>query len=171
MKKILLLFAALGSLTLSSCNNDDDFVAVDNDTIAEVFELSNIDFALEPGTGRYTVLYPLDPNIVESDVVLVYRIVNDEGFLVKQPIPRTLYLDGDDEIDYDFNFSSEDILFIMDANFDLADAPAYTQNQSFRVAIVPGYFSSTVDVNDYDAVMAALKSKNGGKEITIEKIQ
>jgi len=170
MKKILLLFAALGSLTLTSCNNDDDFVAVDNDTIAEVFELTNVDFAPD-GSGRYTVFYPFEPTIVDSDVVLVYRIVNDEGFLVKQPIPRTIYLDGDDEIDYDFNFSAEDLLLIMDANFNLADAPAYTQNQSFRVAIVPGYFSSTVDVNDYDAVMAALKSKNGGKEINIETIQ
>jgi hypothetical protein len=167
MKKILLLFAALGSLTLSSCTDDD---RPDNDTIAEVFELTDIDFAPD-GSGRYTVLYPLQPTIFDSDVVLVYRIVNDEGFLVKQPIPRTLYLDGGDEIDYDFNFTSEDILFIMDANFDLADAPAYTQNQSFRVAIVPGYFSSTVDVNDYDAVMAALKNKNGGKEITIQTIQ
>lgn len=167
MKKILLLFAVLGSLTLSSCNDDD---RPDNDTISEVFELNNIDFAPD-GSGRYTVLYPLNPNIYSSDVVLVYRLVNDDGTDAWQLIPRTVYLSGGDEIDYDFNFTQQDILFIMDANFDLAQAPDYTQNQTFRVAIVPGYFSGTVNVNDYDAVVAALQNKNGGKEITIESIK
>jgi hypothetical protein len=44
----------------------------------------------------------------------------------------------------------------------------FSLNQVFRIAIVPGYFSSTVDTSDYNAVMSALSEKNGG--VTIESI-
>jgi hypothetical protein len=167
MKKILILLSTVGLLSLTGCNtNDDDF---DNDTFSEVFELNDVDFTPD-NNGRYSVLVPLDPVIYDSDVILVYRSVVDDGFVVWQPIPRTLYLDNGDEVDYDFNFTTDDLLLYMGSTYDLAATPQFTQNQVFRIVIVPGYFSSTVDTNNYDAVMSALSEK-AGKQVEVQSIK
>ena len=165
MKKILLLFSAVGMLTLTGCNNDDNG---DGDTYSEVFDLVDVDFTPDEN-GRYSALVPLDPMIYDSDVVLVYREVVDNGFIVWQQIPRTVFLDNGEEVDYDFNFTTEDVLLYMGSTYDLSETPQFTQNQVFRIVLVPGYFANTIDTNDYDAVMNALEEKNGGP-ITIERI-
>lgn len=162
MKRIFLLLSMVGALTMTSCDNDDD-VYVDNDTIAENIQLDGVNLGFNGNTGRYESLYVLDPPIFNSDVVLVYRYVVDDGFSAWQLIPRTLYLDGGDEVDYDFNFTANDVLIYADANFDLALAPQFINNQSFRIVIVPAYFANSVDTNNYDAVMSALEAE--GNEI------
>lgn len=167
MKKILLLLSAVGTLTFASCNNDDD-VYIDNDTIGETVQLNNVNLTFDNNTGRYQLLYPLNPAIYDSDAVLVYRFVNDDGFTVKQLIPRTLYLGGPDEVDYDFNYTSNDVLIFADATFDLGTAPEFINNQTFQIIIVPSNFATTVDVSDYDAVMSALHSGNGENGRIIE---
>lgn len=155
MKKILLLFAAVGMFSLSSCSSDDD--NVDNDTISEVFQV-NVNF-LAPS---YSIVQPLNPVIYSSDVVLVYRQIGLSGNKpIWQSVPHTLYLD-EGELDYVFDFTESDINIYLQSTYDLALTPELTQNQTFRIVIVPGYFSSTVNVNDYDAVMNALSQERGG---------
>ncbi|OIQ22098.1 MAG: hypothetical protein BM557_01595 [Flavobacterium sp. MedPE-SWcel] len=165
MKKIFLLLSVIGTLTFTSCNNDDD-VYVDTDTIGETIQLNNTNLTFDVNTGRYQLLYPLNPNIFDSDAVLVYRFTNDDGFTVKQLIPRTLYLGGGDEVDYDFNYTSTDVLIYADATFDLSTAPEFINNQTFQIVILPSNFSSDIDVNDYDAVMSAL-NENGGNKVRV----
>ena len=63
-------------------------------------------------------------------------------------------------MDYNFDFTRYDVSIFLDANFPLVDlSSAWTQNQTFRIVIVPGYFSNRsatqVDLNDYDAVIQA----------------
>ena len=41
MKKILTLFAFVGLVVLQGCTTADDVEYVDNDTISEVFEITN----------------------------------------------------------------------------------------------------------------------------------
>ncbi len=169
MKKIFLLLSVVSTLTFTSCNNDDD-VYVDNDTIGENIQLSNVNLTFDNNTGRYQLLYPLNPAIFESDVILVYRNVIDDGFSAWQQIPRTLYLSGGDEVDYDFNFTANDVLIYADANFDLSFAPEFINNQSFRIVIVPAAFVNDIDTSDYDAVMSALN--DAGAEVrTIDGIE
>jgi len=156
MKKILLLFSAVGLLSLTGCNNDDNF---DQDTIAEVFEVANVDF----NPNDYSVVLPLDPSLYSGDMILVYRLTDDPDtdLDVWQLIPRTLYFDNGDEIDYDYNFTQEDVLLYMGANFDLPDVDAaYTQDQVFRIVIIPGNGSnfrknanSLDQYKDYNAVI------------------
>jgi hypothetical protein len=141
MKKILLLFSTVGLLTLSSCNNDDNF---DSDTIAEVFEIPNVTFT---AAGDYTILYDLNPSIPEADMILVYRLVQEANanMDVWELTPITKYnaggVDGA-EIDYRYNFTQVDIEISMDGNVNLAEFPEYTQNQVFRVVVIPGYASN-----------------------------
>ena len=156
MKKIFLLLSVVGLFSLTSCDYDDD---VDNDTISEVFEI-NGDFLPDPETGQYSLYYPLNPELFPGDMVLVYRRNGSfNGSTIWEPIPRTLYLSNGDEVDYDFNFTRYDILLYMDATFDLAQAPQYTTNQTFRIVILPGYDNtdySSLNLNDYNAIAKKL---------------
>lgn len=77
---------------------------------------------------------------------------------VWQLIPRTLYLQQG-ELDYDFDFSKEDFTIYAGGTYDLSLTPGYLTNQTFRIVIVPGYFSNRmanpVDYSDYNAVIKA----------------
>lgn len=161
MKKILLLFAVTGLLTFTSCSDDDD--KHDSDTISEVFEVTDVDFV---SSGNYEITVPLNPNIYSSDMLLVYRLVPEQSGSIDvwEPIPVTKYnvsgVNGA-EIDYGFNFSQADVVIYMGSNDNLANFPEYTQNQVFRIVIVPGYLSNKqstnahVDFSDYNAVIKA----------------
>lgn len=166
MKKILLLFAATGLLTLTGCNNDDDTgLNNDQDTISEVFEVTTSFNA----AGQFTSYVPLDPQIFTSDVVLVYRLrsLPNASTDIWEPVPAEYDFDGGDVLKYNFDFDINGVNLYIDSNFDPTQRPTYFANQVFRIVIVPGYFSDTVNVNNYDLVMSALSA--GGKTISIEK--
>lgn len=162
MKKIFLLLSIVSVFGLTGCNNDDD--KTDFDTYPEVFDTNPVTFSPD-NTGRYSVVVPLTPNILSTDVVSVYRKTVDLGTTVWEPIPTTLYIpngDNDDlEVDYKFNFTTQDVLLYMQATFDLTGSQ-YTQNQVFRIVLIPGYIAQSLDTNNYDAVMSAVKEANNG---------
>lgn len=158
MKKIVLILAFIGMITLQGCTKDDP---IDKDTYSEVFELRNINFGFD-ATNGYTIYQTLNPQIYASDVLLIYRLSGtiDSSTPIWQQIPRTLYL-PQGELDYDFDFSKEDFTIYAGGNYDLTLTPSYLTNQTFRIVIVPGYFSSKaaakkIDYSDYNAVIKAL---------------
>ena len=140
MRKITLILAFIGMITLQSCSNDK----TDNNTISEVFELRNINFGFDAQNG-YTIYQTLNPQIRLDDVILIYRLSGtiDPSTPIWQQIPRPLYL-SQGELDYDFDFSL---------------TPNYITNQTFRIVIIPGYLSnkmkSSIDLSDYNAVVNA----------------
>jgi hypothetical protein len=73
-----------------------------------------------------------------------------------QLIPRTLFL-TQGELDYDFDFSKVDFTIYAGGTFNIAAVPQFINNQTFRIVIIPGYFSknATIDFNDYNAVIKA----------------
>jgi hypothetical protein len=73
-----------------------------------------------------------------------------------QLIPRTLFLD-EGELDYDYDFSAVDFTIYAGGTFNIATTPQFINNQTFRIVIIPGYFSkgSSIDYNDYNAVIKA----------------
>lgn len=160
MKKITLLIAFIGMITLQSCTVNEVQDNVDNDTIAEVFELRNVNFSYNNSTGGYFIYRSLNPQIYASDNILIYRMSDliDSNTPVWQLIPRTLYL-NEGELDYDFDFSREDFTIYADGTYNLSVTPEYIFNQTFRIVIIPGYFSNRsatqVDLNDYNAVIQA----------------
>ncbi len=167
MKKITLLLAFIGMITLQGCTVNEVQDTVDNDTIAEVFELKNINFSFDTTSGKYFIYRNLNPQIYASDNILIYRMsdVINSSTPVWQLIPRTLYLNAG-ELDYDFDFSRVDFTIYAVGTYNLANTPQYINNQTFRIVIIPGFFSSRssnqVDFNDYDSVIEAygINTKN-----------
>lgn len=159
MKKFLpILLLAFVSLFIFSCDNNDD---ADSDTVA----------VMKDATGTFSsgnnFTLGLDINIEGTDVVLVYRRVGN----VWQIIPKTYYLDDVQnlptgrELDYNFDFTSQDVEIRTTANFNQAtqmtgtETNQYLTNQTFRIVLVPANAagkaskSASVDYNDYNAVV------------------
>jgi hypothetical protein len=158
-KKITLLFAFIGMIFVQSCtvNEVKPDPVVDKDTISEVIELTT---SFNSGND-YSKLINLNPAIYPSDMVLVYHLYDVvDGADVWRQMPQTYYLSGGDELDFNFDFTKFDVKIFLDANFNLNTlSNTWTQNQTFRIVIVPGYFSNKiaipVDFKDYKAVINA----------------
>lgn len=159
MKKITLILAFIGMISLGSCSVDNHVNNVDNDTISAVIEITT---SFNSG-NNFSRLITITPQIFASDMILVYRLYDVvNGADVWQLIPQTYYLDGGNEIDYNYDFTVNDVNIFMGANFDLNTLSSiWTQNQTFRIVIVPGYFSgkaaNPVNFNDYNAVVNAFQ--------------
>jgi hypothetical protein len=161
MKRLILLFALIGMTTLSSCDGDPGPRGPQGPAgiESEVFELRNIDFELNL-ENEYTIFQELNPVIFNSDNILIYRMsgtINPQT-PIWQLIPRTLFLTGafaGEELDYDYDFSAVDFTIYAGGTYDLSETPQFIRNQTFRIVIIPGFFSKmpSLDYNDYDSVI------------------
>jgi hypothetical protein len=154
MKKIITLLAIVGMFSLQSCTVNDNPAVVDNDTISEVFEVTkSFDLA-----NNYTATVSLFPAIYSSDVVLVYHlygVVNGED--VWRLMPQTYYMSDGGALDYNFDFTVNRVKIFLGADFNLSTlSSSWTQNQTFRIVIVPGSFSTSINKNNYSEVISAL---------------
>ena len=68
MKKITLVLAFIGMITLSGCTVNEvvERDIQDNDTISEVFELRNVNF-VQINSSFYEIYRTLNPKILSSD--------------------------------------------------------------------------------------------------------
>lgn len=154
MKKITLFLVFIGMMTLQSCEVNEINDTVDDDTISEVFEVTTS----FNSNNNYSRLVAFTPPIFSSDVVLVYHLydtVNGED--VWKLMPQTYYFSDGGELDYNFDYTRNNVNIFLSANFSLNTLPSsWTQNQTFRIVIIPANFASTVNKNSIDAVMSAL---------------
>jgi len=157
-KYIVVLGLIFGTLSFQSCSNNDIVTdGIDNDTISAVIEITT---SFNPN-NNFNRLITITPQIFPSDMIFVFRlsdVVN--GNDVWQLLPQTYFLDFGNEVDYNYDFTVNDVSIFMGANFDLTLlSPIWTQNQTFRIVIIPGYFSGKtskpVDFKDYKAVIKA----------------
>ena len=156
MKKILLLFSAVAMLALQGCEGPQGPPGPPGPIFeAEVFEVTR---SFAPN-NNFSSLITLNPPMLDSDVVLVYLLWDVDGNTpIWRLMPQTVQLNEGD-LQYNFDFTAFDInLFLSSADFPLTIlGPQWTQNQTFRVVIIPGTFGSArVDFNDYNAVMNML---------------
>jgi hypothetical protein len=164
MKKIITILVVIGMFSLQGCTiNDSD--TIDNDTIAEVFQLNNASFSYNVNDG-YNIYEELNPILFDEDVILIYRkigSISGTNAPIWQLIPRTIFLDNGRELDYDFDFSVEDFTIYARGNYDLSLTPQYLNNQTFRIVIVPGSKSGSAKYanknafSDYNAVIKMYK--------------
>ena len=156
MKKLLtLLMMAAFSFMIISCDTTRDD-RIDQDTYSVVYDLANVDFIYSAADG-YTISRTM--NIYNSDVLLMYRKTGttSTGEAVWQQIPKTIYLAGGNELDYDFDFSSKDFVIYANGNYNISTTPQYINGQTFRIVIVPASFGTNknaqVDHSDYHSVV------------------
>lgn len=161
-KKITLILALIGMISLTSCTVEETYVVDgnggynDSDTISEVWEYTNVD--LHSGNG-YSVFLDFPHSTYTSDMILVYRLA-DYGSAgdVWKLLPETYYF-NDGTID--FGYSNDSTIYDVQVNmfgYDLAGLnDVYKFDQVFRVVVIPGYYgnkmSNSIDFNDYNAVI------------------
>lgn len=166
MKKIILLSLVTALVFFTSCTVEENNVGpqgpqgIDGVSVeAEVFELKNINFGFNSADG-YNIYQTLNPQILPSDVVLIYRMSGliNSTTPIWQQIPRTLFL-PEGELDYDFDFSKQDFTIYAGGTYNLALTPSYINNQTFRIVIIPGFFAGksaqSVNHDDYNEVIKA----------------
>jgi len=162
MKKFIPILLLAGvAFTALSCERDNDVIVdgTDNDTYSQVLETTGTftysNGELSFGEDFYTPLY-------DADQVLVFRLVDDLGVDVWQPIPRTMYLNNGYELDYDYDFSKNDVVFYASGNFDKQNVPnvvkPWITNQTFRVVLLPGYFPNSIKKDEVN--IRTMKEKN-----------
>ncbi|MCU7614108.1 hypothetical protein N0B16_06630 [Chryseobacterium sp. GMJ5] len=165
MKRIIPFFMlAFASMFIYSCDNSDDVVEVPaNDIVLQMRDVTgtftaNNGFKISQGLA-----------IANTDAILVYRNTNSNtsNGAVWQLIPKTYYLDDVNnlpvgrELDYNFDFTSQDVQIRTEANFNQSsqittgEIAQYLTNQTFRIIILPAdpNKNSTLNYNDYNAVI------------------
>lgn len=168
MKKITLILAFIGMITLNSCTTNEvvERDLIDNDTIAEVFEVTT-SFS---SNNNFSRLVTFNPAIYSSDMVLVYHLYDVvNGSDVWRIMPQTYYFDNGVELDYNFDFTKYDVNIFLDSNDNLNNFSSdWTQNQTFRIVVIPAAFTnrSSVDYSDYNKTIEML----GYKDTKIKKL-
>ncbi|RZJ67457.1 MAG: hypothetical protein EOO50_05575 [Flavobacterium sp.] len=173
MKKIFFLFAAIGLTALTGCEGPEGPQGAPGTNVeAAVFELNNVSFNFD---GGYYISgdYPSNLNVLDSDVVLIYRLSDliDSQTPIWQQIPTTMEFDNG-YVNYDFDFSRIDYQIYLYGSVPNLE-PDYADGQTFRIVVVPGYFTNkgnTLDYSDYNAVVKAYNvDESNVKQLTPSK--
>jgi hypothetical protein len=163
MKKIFILFAAVGLVAFSSCSGDDGAEGPQGPVgppgyVNEIFEV-DVNFTSANG---YSTTFPLNPVIDQNDNILVYQLVNtNDGIDTWALLPQVYYFpNGTAQYNYDFSF--DQFTVFIDASFALNTLPSsFTSGKVFRVVIIPGaIYNKSVNKPDYSDYNAVIKKYN-----------
>ncbi|MEX2592151.1 MAG: hypothetical protein WD426_05210 [Anditalea sp.] len=162
MKKIIALFLVIGTITFQACEGPMGPPGLDGqdgeggvNIVGEVFEVE-ADFT---ASGNFGFLDPYGFDILDSDKVLVYKLFGvEEERDVWRLLPQTIYL-PQGIFSYNYDFTTINYSVFLEGNFDLNTLGSeWTDNQIFRVLIVPADFSeSRIDYSDHEAMLRMLK--------------
>lgn len=157
MKKIASLLFVF-AIVLTACTGDQGPMGPpgnDGGIIASSAFEKNVNFNAD-NNFSFTQNYGFE--VLESDVTLVYILWETLDGTVNGPkvwrmLPQTVQLD-EGLLFYNFDFTQTDVRFFLDANFDLnLLSSGDTQNQFFRVVVVPADKINGVDVSNLNEVM------------------
>lgn len=171
MKKIITLLAVIGMFGFQGCTGPEGpegppgFDGLDgldgrDGAIPVAFEIRKSFF--KDDQDVYIISEPfqtyLKGDLFNHETVLIYRLegVTSSGLKVWELIPKTIYLNSNEEVDYDFNFSTEAFTIFVGGTYDLSSTPEFINNQTFRIVVSPSKLISSIDKNNYKAVISAL---------------
>lgn len=183
MKKITNILIAVSSLILVSCEVEVGPMGPpgesgENGYIGTTFEFTD-DFT---PANQYELVFNFEDNgfvPYESDVILAYVLwENEDGLDYWRPMPQTTYFESGAILQYNFDFTADipndrivDMAVFLEGDVDLSTLPSsYTQNQTFRVVVVPSDFVAlkSVDVNDIKTILEAPSLKLNTVEMKIK---
>jgi hypothetical protein len=158
MRHILsLLFVS--ALLFTSCEGDqgppgfDGLDGLDGGLIvSSAFEIE-VDFNQ---ANNYEIIEPYGFDVFPFDVTLVYILwETSNGQDIWRLVPQSVeFLDG--TLTYNFDFTQSDVRLFLDGTTDFSLlAPEWTQNQVFRVVVIPAENVDGLDISDINAVMKA----------------
>ena len=158
IKTFALILASFFIVT--SCEGPMGPPGMDGDTLlGSVFEIEG-DFT---AANQYQLFYDFPNNfeIYDTDVVLVYILwdvvtVNGKNVDVWRPLPQTLVFD-EGVLQYNFDYTVNDVRVFLETTLPVGSLlPAETQDQVFRIAVLPADFVSKKtksELNDLNLLM------------------
>ncbi|TYA59274.1 hypothetical protein [Formosa maritima] len=153
MKNIFIVLMAFSCIIFTSCEGPEGPPGNDGGLIvAPAFEIE-LDFT---AGNNYEFIEPYGFEIYPYDMTLVYILWEiDNGQDIWRLVPQTVLFE-DSTLIYNFDFTRNDVRFFLDGtvNFNTLD-PSWTQNQIFRVVIVPADNVGKQNFNDLNSVMEA----------------
>jgi len=169
MKKIIAPLLIAAAVLFQSCRGPEGPqgpAGTGDALVGTTFDFVGVDFnaANDYQVGLTFQDADLGVEVLESDAVLVY-IDWEETNVGGQPLksyrllPQTAFINNG-ILTYNFDRTARDFSVFLDGTVNRATLPArYTQDQDFRVVILPADFaartSGTLDYNDYNAVVKA----------------
>lgn len=120
--------------------------------VASAFEIE-IDFTAD---NNFEFIEPYGFDLFPSDVTLVYILWDTiDGQDIWRLMPQTVAFDDGDLI-YNYDFTQDDVRFFLDGTTDLlALDDIWTQNQIFRVVVVPADNIDGIDRSNLNLIMEA----------------
>lgn len=109
--------------------------------------------------------FPNNAEVLSTDIVMVYLLWDVDqgtGNDVWQALPASVFF-NDGELQYGFDHTLADVQLFLTGDTDLSTVgPEYTQEQIFRVAILPVDYleNRKVDLSNMQEVMGAIGSEN-----------
>lgn len=111
-------------------------------------------------SNGYSIIsaFPENMEVLESDIVTVYllwEVDQETGNDVWQPLPVSVFFD-DGELQYAFDHTIADVQLFLTGDKDLSTAgDEFTQDQIFRVAVLPVDYvqSNKVNLSNMEEVM------------------
>lgn len=151
MRYFITLFCLALTFTFASCEGDQGPPGIDGE-VAPAFEIE-VDFN---ASNNYAITQNYGFNVYPSDVVLIYISWETiDGTEIWRLLPQTALFD-EGVLSYNYDFTDADFSIFMDATFDLGTLDSsWTQNQYFRVVVVPADYINKVDTSNYDDVINA----------------
>jgi len=147
MKKLSAILMILSSVFILSCEGPMGPPGFDGkdgtDLLGTVFETEG-DF-LPSNNYELFFEFPANFKIYDTDVVLVYILwdvvdVNGKNTDVWRLLPQTIVLD-EGVIQYNFDYTVYDVKIFLEATIPFNELlPAETQDQVFRIAVLPADF-------------------------------
>jgi hypothetical protein len=160
MKKISAIIILLTSVLILSCEGPVGPPGQDgNSLIGSIFEMKG-DFK---ASNNYELFFDFPQNleIFETDVVLVYILwevatVNGIQTDVWRLLPQTIILD-DGILQYNFDYTVNDVRIFLEGTTNFSNLlPAETNNQIFRIAVLPADFvasKKSTEISDLSILM------------------
>lgn len=159
---ILLLFAAV---IFSSCEGPVGPVGppgADGDAIiGTVFEIED-DFT-PANNHRLVFNFPGNFTMYDTDIVLVYMLweVTDDGKDGWRLMPQTVVLKEiyddwveTDVLQYNFDYTFKDVQIFLEGTVDFSTLlPGETNDQVFRIVVLPADFAAKANINNFDALI------------------
>jgi len=146
MKNLFLLLAISTTLIFTSCEGPRGPQGPPGDTLLGLVFEKTVNYSYNNQFNEYSTLitYPSNVIVYESDVVLVYLLEDVvDGYDVWSQLPQTYFLPQGTLL-YTFDHTFVDVNIFLDANFGLNTlGPNYTNDQIFRIAILPAEYGST----------------------------